>query len=327
MSQRYSCWLFLGPELGEKNEALNELKAKMSANGTEPELTTYYAGETPAGEMVSAMQNGSLFADSRLFIIKNAENLKKKDEVDLIASYMANPEGNTALVLISEENSIAKGLESAAGPGARRVFYELSDQRKTDWVRNFFRNAGFRLNNDAIETILELVENNTLSLQRECSRLIPFLSKDKETGPDEIEKRLAHTREESAFTLFSRIAAGDFQRSLESLRTLLQAKEAPISILAGLLWCFRKLRDYLFLEEAGIRDDFEYRKIGVIAPQAKRDYASASTRYNSEAAEACIRITAEYDLLLRQAYSFPDYILMDEYLYKIYSLASVPRFR
>jgi DNA polymerase-3 subunit delta len=322
MTERYSCWLFLGSELGEKNEALNELKTKLSVSGTLPELTTYYAGETSAGEMVSTMQNGSLFADSRLFIIKNAENLKKKDEVDLIASYIAKPESNTALVLISEENSIAKGLEKAVSPGAKRVFYELSDQRKTDWVKNFFRKQGYRLNNDAIETILELVENNTLALQRECSRLSPFLNKDEEIGPDEIEKRLAHTREESASTLFSRIAAGDFQRSLESLRTLLQAKEASISILAGLLWCFRKLRDYLFLEEAGIRDDAEYRKIGVIAPQAKRDYASSSRRYNSEAAEVCIRITAEYDLILRQAYSFPDNILMDEYLYKIHSLAS-----
>jgi DNA polymerase-3 subunit delta len=234
---------------------------------------------------------------------------------------MAKPESNTTLVLISEETSIAKGLEKAAGPSAKRAFYELFDNEKKDWVRNFFRNAGYRLSNDAIETILELVENNTMALQRECSRLIPFLNKDKETGPDEIEKRLAHTREESAFTLFSRIAAGDFQRSLESLRTLLQAKEAPISILAGLLWSFRKLRDYLFLKESGIRDEVEYKKIGIIAPQAKRDYASASSRYNSEAAEACIRITAEYDLLLRQAYSFPEYILMDEYLYKICSLA------
>jgi DNA polymerase-3 subunit delta len=323
MTERQSCWLFLGPELGEKNAALNELKAKMSANGTEPELTTYYAGETPVGEMVSAMQNGSLFADSRFFIIKNAENLKKKEEVDLIASYIANPESNTMLVLISEENKISSILEKAAGPGAKRVFYELSEQKKTDWVKDFFRKQGYRLNNDAIETLLELVENNTLALQRECSRLIPFFFFFEETGPDEIEKWLAHTREETAFTLFTRIAAGDFQRSLESLRMLLQAKEAPISILAGLLWSFRKFRDYLFLEELGIRDDFEYRKIGIIAPQAKRDCANASRRYNSEAVEACIRITAEYDLRLRQAYSFPDNILMDEYLYKIHSLASV----
>jgi DNA polymerase-3 subunit delta len=320
MTERQSCWLFLGPELGEKNQALKELKTKLSVRGAEPELTTYYAGETPAGEMVSAMQNGSLFADSRLFIIKNAENLKKKEEIDLIASYMASPESNTVLVLISEENRIASGLEKAAGPSARRVFYELSEQRKTDWVKDFFGNAGFRLNNDAIETLLELVENNTLALQRECSRLIPFLNKDKETGPEEIEKWLAHTREESAGILFSRIAAGDFQRSLESLRTLLQAKESPISILVGgLLWRFRKLRDYMFLQEAGIRDEAEYRKIGIFTLQDKRDYASASRRYNFEAAESCIRITAEYDLLARQAYSFPDYILMDTYLYKIYS--------
>ena len=102
------------------------------------------------------------------------------------------------------------------------------------------------------------------------------------------------------------------------MRTLIAAKESPQSILAGLLWCFRKLRDYVSLEEAGIRDEGEYRKIGVIAPQARRDYGAAARRYTSVGAETCIALIAEYDLKIRSASTFPDYILMDEFLYKIH---------
>ena len=322
MGERNSCYIFLGPELGEKETALTELRKRIAVaalreSSSAAELTVYYAGETAIGEIVSNLQNGSLFADTRLFLIKNAEYIKKKDDIDLLASYMASPESNTTLVLISEENSIAKGLENAVPPSSKRVFYELSDQRKGEWVKTFFRHEGIKLGDEGILTILELVENNTEALRRECSRLVLFLDKDKEISPAEIEKWLSHTREESPFTLFTRIAGGDFSRSIESLRIMLAAKVDPISIFSGLLWCFKRLRDAVALEEAGINNDFEYRKIGITAPRARRDYSAAARLYNSAGVETCISLTAEYDYKIRLANNFPKYILLDEYMYKI----------
>ncbi|MCL2832326.1 MAG: DNA polymerase III subunit delta [Treponema sp.] len=317
MTPKSPCLLFLGPELGEKQTALEELVKSL---GPSAEKTVYYAGETPAGQMVSAMRNGSLFADNRLFIIKSAENFKKKDELDLLAAYMASPAHNTVLVLISVENSISKVLEKP--PAVKRVFYELSDQKKSEWVKNFFNSEGMNLTSDGVLTILEMVENNTAALQRECARLIMFFKKGDEIGPAEAEKWLSHTREESVFTLFSRIAANDFERSLQSLRILLAAGTEPQTIFAGLLWCFRKLRSYINLKNQNITDEWEFKKIGIIAPQARRDYSSASRYYNYAGAEALISLTAEYDYKIRKSNTFPKHILMDEYLYKIHSEAA-----
>ena len=83
---------------------------------------------------------------------------------------------------------------------------------------------------------------------------------------------------------------------------------------------FRKLAAYIALKEAGVTDEWEFKKIGVSSLGAKRDYSAASGRYDSAGAESCLALTMEYDLLLRASGSFPDYILMDEYLYKIFSL-------
>jgi len=312
------CWLFMGPEIGEKQAAVDDLRKKLGGSGGAVEETVYYAGETPVSAMVSAMRNGSLFADSRLFFIKSADGIKKKEEVDLLSSYIASPPDDTFLVLISEETSVAKGLEQAVPPANKKIFWELLDSRKYDWVAGFFRNEGFRISAEGIESILELVENNTAALRQECSRLILFLEKTREISGADAEKWLSHTREESVFTLFSRIAAGDLSRSLECMRILLAAKETPPAIFAGLASCFRKLINYLALKEAGVRDDWEYKKIGVSAPGAKRDYSAAAKRYNSAAAETCLALTAEYDLLLRSAFSFPEQVLMDRYLYKIH---------
>jgi DNA polymerase-3 subunit delta len=316
-----ACWLFLGPEIGEKQDAIDAIRKSLST-GTEPaEETVYYAGEASVPDIVSALQNGSLFADTRLFFIKNAEAVKTKNDIELLASYITSPSDSTVLILISEENSIAKALEKAAPPQAKRVFYELADNRKAEWVAAFFRREGCRINDEGIQTILELVENNTDALRRDCSRLILFLGKDREVGAEDAEKWLSHTREESAFTLFSRIASGDFSRSLESLRTILAAKETPQAVFAGLSWCFRKLRSYLALAEAGVRDEWEFKKIGVSSPKARKDYADAGRRYDSAAADTCLALTAEYDVLIRSASSFPVEILMEQYLYKLHRLA------
>ena len=313
-------WLFLGPEIGEKQAAVEEIRKKLAGHGGFEE-TVYYAGETAIPVMVSAMRNGSLFADSRLFFIKSADQIKKKEDIDLLSSFLDTPPDNTFVILISEETSIAKGLEKNIPPSNKKIFWELLDSRKAEWVGNFFRREGFKISAEGIETILELVENNTAALRQECSRLMLFLDKPKEVTGAEAEKWLSHTREESAFTLFSRIASGDFSRSLESSRVLSAAKETPPVIFAGLASCFRKLINYLALKEAGVSDETEYRKIGVSAPAAKRDYAAAGKRYNSAGAESCLALTAEYDLRLRSSLSFPEQILMDEYLYKLHYLA------
>ena len=316
-------WLFLGPEIGEKREAIDKIRKKLSSGGEFEEIV-YYAGETPVPIMVSNMRNGSLFAEKRLFLIKSAETLKKKEDVDLLSSYTASPPDGAFLILVSEETNVARGLEKYIPPANKQIFWELSDSRKSEWVRAFFREEGFRISPGGVETILELVENNTTALRQECSRLLPFLDKEKEISAEETEEWLSHTREESAFTLFTRIAAGDLTRSLESIRVLVAAKEAAPAIFGALASCFRKLLAYLALKESGISDEAEYKKIGVSAPGAKRDYGAASRRYDSAAAETCIALTAEYDLLLRSSGAFPNLVLLDEYLYKIHALGSPP---
>jgi DNA polymerase-3 subunit delta len=107
---------------------------------------------------------------------------------------------------------------------------------------------------------------------------------------------------------------------IESLRALLLAKQTPRGIMAALTWCWRRLRDYLTLTEAGVRSDFEFRKAGITSPQAKRDYALAEKRYDSTAVDRCLALTAEYDLRVSEAGGFPQEILMDEYLYKVHNL-------
>jgi len=314
-----NAYIFLGPELGKKQDEVDSIKQKLP----EAETTVFYAGETPVSTIADTIQNESLFFDKRLIIIKNAEALKKKDEIELLVSCMENIDHNTAIILLSDELKLAAALDDAVPKNNRKIFYELFEREKNEWLKQFFKREGFNIDKECIAVILEMVENNTEALKRECSRLIHFLPRDKEQREsqikaEDVEKWLFHNREESAWTLFSRIAAGDLPKALESLSVMLAAKESAQSILAGLASCFRKLGDYLSLLETGdANNSFELKKIGISAPKTKDDYAAAARRYNVESAEACLALTAEYDNLLRSPVGVMEKILMDRYILKI----------
>jgi DNA polymerase-3 subunit delta len=310
-----SCFLFLGPELGEKQDAINKLRQNLAAEGGGVEETSFYAGETATANMVAALRNGSLFADRRLFFIKNAEALKKKEDLELLAAYMESPQEDTTLVLISENTGLDKRLEKTVPRAGKQIFWELFEDRKASWVASFFERAGCRIDQEGVEAVLEMVENNTDALRRECSRLVLFLGREGIITAADVEKWLSHSREESAFTLISRIAEGDLEKSIESLRTLLGAKETPPAILGGLSWCFRKLIAYLSL--AGNTDEWELKRIGLASVKVRRDYTRAAGRYDMAAAEGCLSLIAEYDVLLRASGSAFETLLMDTLIYKI----------
>jgi DNA polymerase III subunit delta len=314
-------YIFLGPEIGKKQDETEQIRKKLSETGAYEE-TVFYAGETPITNIVNTIQNHSLFAESRLFIIKNADQIKKKEEINAVASCMKELEAGAgaslcdAMILVSDEFRLSAGLDNVCPKENRKVFYEMFEREKSAWVQSFFRRAGCDIEPSGVDAILELVENNTDAMQRECSRLVFFLPKDRPARAQDVEQWLSHSREESAFTLFARIASGDSSKAVESLHTLLAAKESPIGILAGLAWCFRKLCGYLDLSENGEPDNFELKKIG-LSTITKSNYAAAARRYNKNDVEKCLAITAEYDILTRASGPALEETLMDVYILKI----------
>jgi DNA polymerase-3 subunit delta len=317
------CYLFTGPEIGERQDTIQKIRQEITKKyGSAPEEQSFYASETAVPDIVSILRNSSLFSEARLILIKNAESIKKKEDIELLAGYITQPQEDTTLILISDEIGIDKKLEAVFPKEQKKIFWELFDNRKTEWVVSYFKRAGFTIQPDAVETILELVENNTEALRQECSRLILFLDKNQPVTADLIEQYLAHTRQESAFSLFTQIALGDREKSLEILHTLLDAKESPQAIIAGLSWSFRKLADYLALAEEGQLNDFELKKIGLGSLRSQRDYREAAKRYNTPSTMRALALLAEWDVQLRSMGTGIEPVLMDIYLLKLSDLSS-----
>ena len=118
-------------------------------------------------------------------------------------------------MLVSDETSVDKKLENCVPKDHKRIFWEMFENRKEEWIVSFFRKEGFSVDQEAVETILELVENNTDALRVACSRFVLLYPPAHRVTAEDVLNILEHTREESAFTLFDSLTEGDLEGAVE----------------------------------------------------------------------------------------------------------------
>lgn len=314
MSSPAPVWLFTGPEIGERNAAVEQLKSLAIKTHGDPEMHSVYFADTPLGEVLSVLQNGSLFASARFVVLRNAELIKKKEDVSQLISWADASSGreDVYLVLISDDVGIDKKIEACVSKDRKKIFWELFENRKQQWITDFFRKEGFRIDSDAVSAILETVENNTEALRTACSRFVLFFPPDHQITEDDVETYLSHNREESAFTLFDALSRRDPENALSIQEKISLSKDSsPVQTIAGLTYCFRRLADWHRLALHGVRDDFELKRAGFSGKRAQEQYRRAALAWDLSAVSRILALLAATDSDVRAGGTAMHHILLD----------------
>lgn len=318
-------YLLLGSEFGEKNEFIEQIKSNLQKKFGTCEQYLYYASETPVNQFMSILQNESLFCDSNFVVVKNAESIKKKDEIEIIVKWInsVNAE-NSVLVLVSDEYSVDSKLDKAISPGNRKVFWEMYEDKKLPWIYNLFSKNGYKITEDAANLILEMVENNTASLKSECSRFFVCFEKGTQITEEIVEQVLNHSREENAFSLFENMAnfkieqKERFQKSLEILSKIRLSKEnSSVMIIAALSSCFRKLVLFHNIYNSGNVDEKVLKMNGFSNAKSKKLYSSATKVWTRGQATGILSVLAETDMNIRSSGTVLENVYLEKIIYEI----------
>ena len=242
--------------------------------------------------------------------MRSAETIKTKSDIELIVNWAkSSTESSNTLILISEENGIDKKLETACAGDHKKVFWEMFENRKSQWVESFFRKNGFSVTSDAVEQILEMIENNTDALKSECSRFFYCFEKGHTVTSGDVDKILSHNREENAFTLFDAMSDNSknpsqrFESSVEILEKIKAASKSGylISLIAGLAYCFRQLRTWHTLHSGAVNPtDVQLKSAGFSGKKKQEQYARASRIWNSGATSSILALLSATDVSIRE---------------------------
>lgn len=324
-------YLFKGPEFGEKNDEIQILKTNCKKKYPSAEFSTFYANETEISEILSQLSNGSLFSDARFFVVKNAEEIKKKEDIQLIENWAKACQeqklDDSVLVLVTDENKADAKIEKLVPKENNKIFYEMFDNRKIPWIKDYFSKNGFKIYEDAAQSILDMIENNTEALKNECSRFFTCFTADHVISVDDVEKILAHNKEENAFTLFNALSNSDnnpSKRLEDSLEILLKISEAnskssnfSITLLAGLLYSFRQLKKWHMLFQTSQTSEAELKSNGFYTKASQTQYRKASSLWNAVQTQRIIALLSSVDMQIRTNGTSMQNQLLQTMLYQI----------
>lgn len=319
-------YLYTGSELGQKNDAVDSVKSALKRKFGTIDEHLYYLVETPFSEVMTILESGTLFSDGVCIVCKNAELLKKKDDIEMLSEWIASkPVESSVLILISDENKIDSKVEKLVPAENKKTFWEMWEDQKVPWLINYFKKNGYPVETEACQLILDMIENDTQTMKNECSRFFLCFPKDHCITCDDVEAVLTSNREESAFTLFNQIADSAespqkrFEQGLEILQKIRLSKDSSsVMIIAGLTSCFRKLVSWHKICPDGmLADDFSLKTNGFSGKLMQNQYRKAARVWTCGQATAILANLATADMEIRSGGSLMEDLLLQKTLYEI----------
>jgi DNA polymerase-3 subunit delta len=320
MTSDNSVFLLLGPEEGEKEKFIKNLKNKLSGEGNEiGEVHRFYGFDAKIADIISILQNETLFSENRLVILSNTELITRKEDINLITEYCSNPASKASFLLLSETiKGVNSRIERAVPKDNRKIFWELFENQKRGWIVNFFRRQGMNISSSACNDLLEIVENNTKQLRLECERLVLFFGKGAKIESEAIEKYIYHSKEENVFTLFDKVAQRKLDIALEVLHNLLLSREREaLQILNGLLSQFRKLAALKGLIAGNYTLSEAFSRLRIKSKRVQKIYIESDKNYQAAEIKTIIMLIAEFEVRLRSVKSNLQAFLLNLFLYYV----------
>ena len=295
-----ACYLFIGPDRGRQQAAIREIQQALTAKFKEaPEAISYYADQDNCDDIVANLRNGSLFYGHLLVQVHRSEAFTPT-EVKKIQAYWQKPNAQCTVVFTSEEYTEVKDKFKFVPKDALQVFWEVGENEKPGWLRAYIQRKGGLIDADALEMLCEMVESDTLSMQRECDTLL-CVRPDHQIHLADIEAYIFHSREENVFTLFEMVLALDFEAALGALQKIILSQEAdPVQVVTGLQWQFRNLHALKQKAGRGPASRDQLYELRIRQPRSQQMYNKALRDWAEADIEKRLHALTVYDLQIRQ---------------------------
>ncbi len=324
-------YLYTGPEVAEKQVAIEKLIADITKTHGAPDLIKLYPQDSNIDDWYGELQNGSLFSTYRVFHFQRIDEFPAGDIKTIVQGIENLPE-DTTLLFTTLHTQAPAGIDKKVPASQKKVFWELFENQKHRWIDQYVSKQGKVIGQDGIDAILSLVENNTRDLRETCDRLLAFTQEESEITEAHVDTFIYHSKEENVFTLFAAIARRDLEGSLRILQTLALSGDAtPSALLPGLLWQLRRLLSLATLYKNGLSLNDAFIKASVLGKgspiRGKRNqeiYRKAVENYSVRELEAIIARVADSEELARSLKSDQSELIMELFLYIMIAKRGAP---
>lgn len=239
------------------NELVNELGIDS--------YVTYDYSECTILDVIEELSYFDLFGNKKLVVLKDAHFLTSKSTLESIEfdNYLSNPNKDAVLVLkivsdkLDERKKIVKSLREKA---TFKEFKLLDSKDIEGYIKEYFNDKGYKINNDAIIEISNRLKSNTKVIDSELSKLALYKKDDKSINIKDVKNVICVYEENIMFSLVDAALKKNKKEIFRLYKTLTQNKEEPTVILVMIANQFRLMYQVKILTKEGL-DKFKVANI------------------------------------------------------------------
>lgn len=224
-----------------KQSVLNILK-KVVIGDDDTSLTTFVGREADLKSVTDELRTLSMWGDRRLVIVEDADDFVTRHRVSL-EKYVEKPAKKSVLVLdVKSWPKTTRLAKQLATQGLDVECTELKGPQLLKWLQDTARDSHQQsLSRDAAILLVELVGDELGMLDQELLKLASYVGAGATIEVGDVQKLVGGWRTETTWVMTDAVRDNDLGLAIQALNQLLTAGEAPLKLLGGISFVFKKV--------------------------------------------------------------------------------------
>lgn len=230
-----------------------------------PTLARFSGSDAEFRQIVSELSTVSMFGDRRIALIEDADEFISANRESL-EKYVARPARGSLLILDVKTWAKSTRLYKAVDAGGLALDCGgVRGAALTSWLRGLAR-AEFQksLDQSVAALIVQLAGDSAGLLQQEVGKLAALVGDRTTITQEDVVRIVGGWRHETTWVMLDAIRDNRVGTAIEALDKLLLAGEAPMKILGGTVFTFRRLVEATEAARCGTPLDEALRAAGVL---------------------------------------------------------------
>ncbi|MEQ6168683.1 DNA polymerase III subunit delta [Ekhidna sp. MALMAid0563] len=197
---------------GEETFYIDDIINNIENNALEESQRSFnqvvlYGKDTTLTDVIGAARRYPMMGERQVVIVKEAQEMrdwKSEDKQTLVVNYLENPLPSTILVFGYKYKTVDKRTKFGKSIEKHSVFLnakKLYDNQVPDWIRNYCKSKGVKIDDSAVMMLSENIGNNLQRLANEIQKLLLNVKKDDAVNSAMVQKYVGISKDYNIFEL------------------------------------------------------------------------------------------------------------------------------
>ena len=272
----------------------------LDENSVDFNFSLFYAADADVQNIKEAVETLPVFAQKRLVILKNANELKDSEWQEL-ESLFKNPVDSTVFVLFADKiDKRKKHYKTLIESSTALEFKKPYDNEIPRWINHYANEHGLRLTQTAVHRLHRLVGNNLSEIYAQLEKIKLYLDGGTNVDITEVNAVVSNSREENVFDFTKAIGQKDRVQALEQIVNLLDQGQSEIGVISLLARHMRILLTVRTGMDQGVGGS-KLANLANVSPYFIDEYCDQAKRWPVRKLEDSLVLLSETDKALKSS--------------------------